>query len=223
MHFTTQYHMYLHWCPAPCCWAVCHVEQCTHTHTHFSWWTVLVAFSFDAINPRQTLCRGPNDLILINYVALVWTIRSIKKVGSFRKHRKVVAFRFWEVIKGASRRLFPLALSSLIRTRLIDSDSGLRLEHDLSLKVRTAVSVIVCHLTLACASWRIALWLGFVFVCGCASVRAGVSGIGWLPLLWSLSKRPEGTDNSHSSIILPPLCLLLVLPFSLFYQTKYNN
>lgn len=144
MHFTTQYHMYLHWCPAPCCWAVCHVEQCTHTHTHFSWWTVLVAFSFDAINPRQTLCRGPNDLILINYVALVWTIRSIKKVGSFRKHRKVVAFRFWEVIKGASRRLFPLALSSLIRTRLIDSDSGLRLEHDLSLKVRTAVGVIVC-------------------------------------------------------------------------------
>lgn len=59
------------------------------------------------------------------------------------------------------------------------------------------------------------MWLVFMFfgvcvrACTHACMRMWLRF--WLWLLWSLSKRPEGTDNTHSSIYHPSICLSLCL------------
>lgn len=85
---------------------------------------------------------------------------------------------------------------------------SLWLEHDLSVKVK--FMCVRLHLRSCLSGVPHGMCGVCVCVCACLWLRL------WLQLLWSLSNRPEGTDNIQSSIIPPSVC-----PSSLsFYATQ---
>lgn len=121
-------------------------------------------------------------------------------------------------IKGAIQRLFLgvsdllSALDWLILTLVSSTWTWSECKSQVCVRVR-ASAYIWGHALVVYVAQRERCVCVCLCVCACTSVWLRLR----LRLLWSLSKRPEGTDNIHSSIYHPSISL------SVFFLTSYHS